>query len=300
MLYDLIVVGKGPAGLSAAIYAIRAGLSVLVIGRDAGALATADLIENYLGFPEPIHAAKLMADSEAQARRLGVEILTEEVTGLLFMENYGVHTTTQELEAKSLVIATGMPRKKATVPGLSEFEGLGVSYCATCDGFFYRGKKVAVIGNGDYAFKEARELKPFASHITLLTNDRPYEAIFSDEAFTVDLRKIAKVSGDEIKVRQIEMADGSVLEVDGVFVAEGTASALDLAQKLGLANDGKVVTVNNRDQETNLPGVFAAGDCTGGLLQIAVAVGDGARAGMAAANYVRKLSGDKEIKVLWH
>ncbi len=300
MLYDLIVVGKGPAGLSAAIYAIRAGLSVLVIGRDTGALATADLIENYLGFPEPIHAAKLMSDSEAQARRLGVEILTEEVTGLLFMENYGVHTTTQELEAKSLVIATGMPRKKATVPGLSEFEGRGVSYCATCDGFFYRGKKVAVIGNGDYAFKEARELKPFASHITLLTNDRPYEAIFSDEAFTIDLRKIAKVTGDEIKVRQIEMADGSVLEVDGVFVAEGTASALDLAQKLGLANDGKVITVNNRDQETNLPGVFAAGDCTGGLLQIAVAVGDGARAGMAAANYVRKLSGDKEIKVLWH
>jgi NADH dehydrogenase FAD-containing subunit len=130
MLYDLIVVGKGPAGLSAAIYAIRAGLSVLVIGRDAGALATADLIENYLGFPEPVHAAKLMADSEAQARRLGVEILTEEVTGLLFMENYGVQTTTRELEAKSLVIATGMPRKKATVPGLAEFEGRGVSYCA--------------------------------------------------------------------------------------------------------------------------------------------------------------------------
>ena len=301
MLYDLIVVGKGPAGLSAAIYAIRAGLSVLVIGRDAGALATADLIENYLGFPEPVHAAKLMADSEAQARRLGVEILTEEVTGLLFMENYGVQTTTRELEAKSLVIATGMPRKKATVPGLAEFEGRGVSYCATCDGFFYRGKKVAVIGNGDYAFKEASELKPFASRITLLTNDRPYEASLSDdEAITVDLRKIAAVSGDEIKVRRIEMADGSVLEVDGVFVAEGTASAVDLAQKLGLANDGKVITVNSRDQDTNLPGVFAAGDCTGGLLQIAVAVGDGARAGLAAANYVRQLSGEKEVKVQWH
>lgn len=300
MLYDLIVVGKGPAGLSAAVYAVRAGLSVLVIGRDAGALGTADLIENYLGFPEPIHAAKLLADSEAQATRLGVEILTEEVTGLLFLENYGVHTTTRELEAKSLVIATGLPRKKATVAGLADFEGRGVSYCATCDGFFYRGKKVAVIGNGDYAFKEACELKPFASQITLLTNDRPYEASQTDDAMTVDLRKIATISGDEIKVRRIEMADGSVLEVDGVFVAEGTASALDLAQKLGLENDGKVVTVNSRDQDTNLPGVFAAGDCTGGLLQIAVAVGDGARAGMAAANYVRQLEGGKEIKVQWH
>ncbi|NCC76921.1 MAG: thioredoxin reductase, partial [Clostridia bacterium] len=228
------------------------------------------------------------------------EILTEEVTGLLFMENYGVQTTTRELEAKSLVIATGMPRKKATVTGLAEFEGRGVSYCATCDGFFYRGKKVAVIGNGDYAFKEASELKPFASQITLLTNDRPYEASLADEKITVDLRKIAAVSGDEIKVRRVEMADGSILEVDGVFVAEGTASALDLAQKLGLANDGKVVTVNSRDQDTNLPGVFAAGDCTGGLLQIAVAVGDGARAGMAAANYVRQLKGEKEVKVQWH
>ncbi|MDD2533503.1 MAG: FAD-dependent oxidoreductase [Eubacteriales bacterium] len=299
-MYDLIVVGKGPAGLSAAIYAVRAGLSVLVIGRDAGSLGTADLIENYLGFVEPITGAKLLADSIAQATRLGVEILSEEVTGLAWMENYVVHTASQEFETKALVIASGMPRRKATVKGLNEFEGLGVSYCATCDGFFYRGKTVAVIGNGEYAFKEASELKPFATKITLFTNGRPYESDKTDEKISVDLRPIAAVSGDDIKVRSVELTDGTILAVDGIFVAEGTASAVDLALKLGLDNDGKVITVNSRNQDTNLPGVFAAGDCTGGLLQIAVAVGDGARAGMAAANYVREMGGEKSVTVQWH
>lgn len=299
-MHDLIVVGKGPAGLSAAIYAVRAGLSVLVIGRDAGALGSADLIENYLGFTDPISGKQLLADSIAQATRLGVEILSEEVTGLVWMENYIVHTANQEFTAKSLVIASGMPRRKATVKGLSEFEGRGVSYCATCDGFFYRGKTVAVIGNGEYAFKEASELKPFAAKITLLTNGRPYEADKEDEKISIDLRAITSVSGDEIKVRAVELADGTQLEVDGVFVAEGTASAVDLALKLGLDNDGKVILVNSRSQDTSLPGVFAAGDCTGGLLQIAVAVGDGARAGISAANYVRELGGEKAVNVQWH
>lgn len=299
-MYDLIVIGKGPAGLSAAVYAVRAGLKVLVIGRDAGALGNADLIENYLGFVEPIHASQLLADSIAQAQRLGVEIVTDEVTGIAWMENYVVHTSKTEFETKSLVIASGLPRRKSTVKGLSEFEGRGVSYCATCDGFFYRGKTVAVIGNGEYAYKEASELKPFASKIHLLTNGRPYEVERTDEKITIDLRPILGVSGDEVKVRSLEMGDGASLEVDGIFVAEGTASALDLALKLGLDNDGKVITVNSRNQDTNLPGVFAAGDCTGGLLQIAVAVGDGARAGIAAANYVRELSGEKEVKVQWH
>lgn len=297
-MYDLIVIGKGPAGLSAAIYAFRAGLSVLVIGRDAGALEKAEKIENYLGFVEPISGEQLLAQSIAQAGRIGVEIISDEVTGIAWMEQFVVHTTKAEFEAASLILATGLPRRKAAVPGLTEFEGRGVSYCATCDGFFYRGKTVAVIGNGEYAFKEASELKPFASQIHLLTNGRAYEGQKQDDKIQVDLRKIESVAGDDVKIRSLTFADGSTLAVDGVFVAEGTASALDLALKLGLDNDGKTITVN-RDQETNLPGIFAAGDCTGGLLQIAVAVGDGARAGMAAASFVRKARGEKEIKVQW-
>lgn len=299
-MHDLIIIGKGPAGLSAAIYAVRAGLSVLVIGRDAGSLGTADLIENYLGFVEPVSAKQLLADSIAQAQRLGVEVITAEVTGIAWMDQFSVQTAAMEYESKALVIASGLPRRKASVQGLSDFEGRGVSYCATCDGFFYRGKTVAVIGNGDYAFQEASELKPFASRIYLMTNGRSCETDRTDDQIHVDLRPIAGLSGDEIKVRSLLLGDGSRLDVDGVFVAEGTASALDLALKLGLDNDGKTITVQSRDQDTNIPGVFAAGDCTGGLLQIAVAVGDGARAGIAAANFVRQLNGDKEVKVQWH
>ena len=140
-MYDLIVVGKGPAGLSAAIYAVRAGLSVLVIGRDIGALDKAEKIENYFGFTDPVKGTDLIAQGRAQAERLGAEILDAEVTGISWLDNFQVHTAHQAYAGSSLVIATGLPRKKASVTGLSAFEGRGVSYCATCDGFFYRVKQ---------------------------------------------------------------------------------------------------------------------------------------------------------------
>lgn len=298
-MYDLIVIGKGPAGLTAAIYAVRAGLSVLVIGRDAGSLEKAEKIENYFGFAEPVSGGQLLAQGTAQASRLGVEIITEEVTGIAWLDNFAVHTNRAEYTASSIVLATGLPRRKATVRGLTDYEGRGVSYCATCDGFFYRGKTVAVIGNGDFAFKEASELKPFARQIFLLTNGRPYEGQHQDAQIQVDLRKISGVVGDEVKIHGLAFADEVTLALDGVFVAEGTASALDLALKLGLDNDGQTITVSP-NQETNLPGIYAAGDCTGGQLQIAVAVGEGAKAGIAATNYVRQLRGEKEVKLQWH
>ncbi len=295
--YDVIVVGQGPAGLSAAIYAVRSGLKVLVIGRDLGSLAKAEKIENYFGFIDPISGPDLLGQGLAQARRLGVDIVEAEVTGVVWMEQFEAATTQGSFTAASLVLALGMPRRKASVKGLSDYDGRGVSYCATCDGFFYRGKKVAVIGNGEYAFREASELKPFASEITILTNGRPFEAGQQDEAIKVNTQKVLNAVGDEEKIRSLVLEDGT-LEIDGVFVAEGTASALDLALKLGLDNDGKVILVDD-NQKTNLPGLFAAGDCTGGLLQIAVAVGEGAKAGMAAAGFVREQKGEKEQKVQW-
>lgn len=295
--FDLIVVGHGPAGVSAAIYAVRSGLSVLMIGRDKGSLEKADKIENYFGFVEPISGIELLTRGLDQARRLGVEILESEVTGISFIEQFEVDTTAGSFTAKSVILALGMPRRKAAVSGLSEFDGRGVSYCATCDGFFYRGKKVAVIGNGDFAFKEASELKPFAAEITLMTNGRPYEAAGQDPAIKVDLRKVLRAEGDEDKIRRLVLDDGT-LEIDGVFVAEGTASALDLALKLGIENDGKVILTDDH-QQTNLPGLYAAGDCTGGLLQVAIAVGEGAQAGMSAAGFVRKLTGGKQPTVQW-
>ncbi|MDW7659377.1 MAG: FAD-dependent oxidoreductase [Bacillota bacterium] len=287
-MYDVIIVGQGPAGVSAAIYAVRAGLSVLVVGRDSGALAKAEKIENYYGFIEPISGHELLQRGLDQAVRLGVTVKNEEVTAVRWIDQFSVETTAGEYQSLCVILATGMPRRKAVISGLSDYEGRGVSYCATCDGFFYRGKTVAVIGNGDYALKEAAELKPFAKTIYLMTNGRPFAAAGEDPAIQIRTEKIEKLEGDDEKVRRLVLDSGATLEIDGVFVAEGTASALDLALKLGLDNDGKRILVN-KSQETNLPGMYAAGDCTGGLLQVAVAVGEGAQAGVSAVGFVRQL-----------
>lgn len=297
-MHDLIIVGQGPAGISAAIYAVRAGLDVLLTGRDHGALEKADLVENYFGFPEPIRALDLLQRGLDQAERLGVKVIQAEVTGITWNNHFEVDSNQGTWQSDSVILASGMPRRKSSLAGLSSYEGKGVSYCAVCDGFFYRGKTVAVLGNGDYAFKEASELLPFTSSITILTNGRPFEATESNPAIKVRTDKILRLEGDDEKVRRLIFEGDAVLEIDGVFVAEGTASALDLAMKLGLDNDGKAILVNHL-QETNLPGLFAAGDCTGGLLQIAVAVGEGAQAGMSAAGFVRKMKGGKEPTVQW-
>lgn len=297
MNYDTIVIGYGPAGTTAAIYAVRAGLTVLLIGRDKGSLAKAEKIENYYGFIEPISGAELLENGLKQAARLGVTVVADEVTGVTVTEGFEVHTTNETYEGLSLVIASGMPRKKASVAGIAEYEGRGVSYCAVCDGFFYRNKVAAVIGSGDYAFHEASDLLPFAREIHLLTNGRPFTG-GQHEKILVDERRIASVTGDENKVNAVVFADGTTLTVDGVFVAEGTANALDLASKIGIEHDGKVILVDG-NQKTSLNGLFAAGDCTGGLLQVAVAVGEGAKAGMAAAAYVKEHRGETVKATQW-
>jgi thioredoxin reductase (NADPH) len=297
MIYDTIVIGYGPAGTTAAIYAVRAGLSVLLIGRDQGSLAKADRIENYYGFVEPISGADLLETGLAQARRLGVSVSTDEVTGVTITETFDVATARNHYEGRTLIIASGMPRKKAAVEGVADYEGRGVSYCAICDAFFYRGKIVAVIGSGDYAFHEASDLLPFASKIYILTNGRTYSG-GQNEKFVVDERKLAAVTGDEDKLRAVLFTDGESLPVDGAFIAEGTANALDLAGKIGIEHDGKAIIVN-ADQKTSLNGLFAAGDCTGGLMQISVAVGEGAKAGMAAARYVKEQRGEKVQATQW-
>jgi thioredoxin reductase (NADPH) len=287
---DIFIAGLGPAGVSAAVYAARAGLSVVLCGRDAGALAKAEKIENYYGFIDPISGPDLLHRGLDQAERLGVTIVRAEITGISWDSHFTVDTDRGPYLALAVILATGMPRRKAAVPGLADFEGRGVSYCATCDGFFYRGKTVAVIGNGEYALREAGELKPFAKEIVLLTNGRPFEAGTRDEQIRLITDKILRVEGDE-QVRRLVLSGEQTIPVDGVFVAEGTASALDLALKLGLANDGQAITVD-QDQATSLPGLFAAGDCTGGRLQIAVAVGEGAKAGLAAVEQVRLAKGE--------
>lgn len=295
---DLVVIGRGPAGLQAAIYAVRAGLHVTVVGRDPGALKTAEKIENYFGFEKAISGMALVEAGTKQAARLGVEIIDAEVTAAGWADNLYVRFGDTVLDTTAIIVATGMPRKKPAISGIEAFEGNGVSYCAVCDAFFFKSKTCAVIGDGLYAIQEARELMPFAGTIHLLSNGRPFNFDIPD-TIKLTTKKITKITADaDGRVAGVCFSDNTTLSLDGIFVAEGTASALDFAIKLGLETEGNAIKIQP-DGSTNLPGVFACGDCTGGLLQIAKAVGQGAEAGMSAAAYVKELRGEKHTGVQW-
>ncbi len=289
--FDVIVVGKGPAGISAALYALRANLSVLVVAKDEGALGKAHLIANYYGFAEPVSGAELERRGEEQAKNLGADFLSGEVLDLMFSEKFHVRVRTNEdavenFTAKSVIVAAGALRSKVSVPGIEAFEGKGVSYCAVCDGFFYRKKNVAVLGNGAYALSEAEELLPLAAKVSICTlGAEPSVKIPSE--FAVEWEKVVAVEGDG-HVERLRFESGREIPVDGIFVAQGTASAADLARKAGAAlESNKLIVDENR--MTTVPGLFAAGDCLGGVLQVAVAVGDGAKAGLGAVAYLRNL-----------
>ena len=292
---SILIVGGGPAGLSAAIYAARANVQTTVLYKDGGALEKTDKIENYFGFTDVISGPDLLARGRAQAARLGAQLVQTEVTGIEYAEKgFSVKTTAGAYAADAIILATGAPRATPPIAGVREFEGRGVSYCAICDAFFYRGKAVAVLGEGEYALEEARTLLPVAASVTLLTNGASAPANLPD-GLLVDTRKVAAVEGDgkvaavegDGKVARVSFADGEPIAVDGVFIAYGTAGSGDFARKLGAQVEGNKIQVS-ADLSTAVPGLFAAGDCTGGLLQVAKAVSDGAQAAMNAIKFVRQ------------
>lgn len=283
---SILIVGGGPAGLSAAIYAARANIQTTVLYKDGGALEKTDKIENYFGFVDVISGPDLLTRGRAQAERLGAQLIQTEVTGIEYAEKgFSVKTTAGAYAADVIILATGAPRATPPIAGVHEFEGRGVSYCAICDAFFYRGKAVTVLGEGEYALEEARTLLPVATSVTLLTNGAPAPANLP-EGLLVDTRKVAAVEGDD-KVTGVSFADGQPIAVDGVFIAYGTAGSGDFARKLGAQVEGNKIQVGT-DLSTAVPGLFAAGDCTGGLLQVAKAVSDGAQAAMNAIKFVRQ------------
>lgn len=283
---SILIVGGGPAGLSAAIYAARANVQTTVLYKDGGALEKTDKIENYFGFTDVISGPDLLTRGRAQAARLGAQLVQTEVTGIEYAEKgFSVKTTAGAYAADAIILATGAPRATPPIAGVREFEGRGVSYCAICDAFFYRGKAVAVLGEGEYALEEARTLLPVAASVTLLTNGASAPANLPD-GLLVDTRKVAAVEGDD-KVARVLFADGEPIAVDGVFIAYGTAGSGDFARKLGAQVEGNKIQVG-ADLSTAVPGLFAAGDCTGGLLQVAKAVSDGAQAAMNAIKFVRQ------------
>lgn len=283
--FDVIITGGGPAGVSAALYAVRAGFSVCILENDGGSLKKTEKTENYYGFPKAVSGAELYERGLSGARELGVKIIKTEVFSIGFSESgFGVDTDSGKYEGKTVIIAVGAKRKKPSIPNLKAYEGTGVSYCAVCDAFFYRGRDVAVLGNKEYAFHEAKELLGLASSVTILTNGEEIGAY--DERFKVNTKKIESLFGDEV-LEGIRFFDGTTLNLSGLFIAEGTAGGNELAKKAGIVMQNDNIVISEKG-ETNISGIFAAGDCTGGFKQIAKSVYEGMNAGLGAIEYLRR------------
>ena len=282
---NIVIIGSGPAGVSAALYAARAGVETTVLTKGPGALNRAELIQNYYGFAEPISGAELERRGIEGAKALGVQFVTTEAVGLTYTDKLTVETLAGDFPADAVILATGASRAAPHIPGLAGLEGHGVSYCATCDAFFYRGKDVAVLGSGEYALHEVQALLPVVKSVTLLTNGSPLTASFPPEV-TVCPEKVNAILGEE-RVSGVELSGGKTVTLSGVFVALGVAGSTALARKLGAEVDGNRILVD-KHMQTTLPGLYAAGDCTGGLLQVAKAVYEGALAGTEAAKALRK------------
>jgi thioredoxin reductase (NADPH) len=277
-MHDLIIIGGGPAGVSAALYALRAGLGVAVYRKDMGALARAERIDNFFGFSGS--GSALAESGVTQIKALGADIFEEEVLSVTLEDDFTVNGR----DSRAVVLATGASRSTPPIPGIAAYEGRGVSYCAVCDGFFHRGRDVAVLGSGAYALHEANELLPLAASVTLLTDGKPLTADVPRGINVVE-EPLAEITGDK-KLEAVKLKNGGLLNFTGLFVAVGVAGGTDLARKIGaVIKDNNVVT--DALMRTSVSGLWAAGDCTSGVKQVAKAVHEGMIAGMEAVKFIR-------------
>lgn len=282
-MYDTIVIGNGPAGISGAIYLKRFNYNVLVIGKDLGALEGDHYIDNYYGLKH-IKGSDLINSGIEQARDLGIDVLKDEVVAIEYGANgFVVKTINSSYETKTVFLTAGKPRTKLLIGSLKEYEGKGISYCAICDGFFFRNKKIGIVGNSYYMKNELEVLKKFSSDITVFTNGLDTDVL--DTKVVKD--KLVTFTGDENKLTGLDTLNAHY-DLDACFIAIGSANATSFAKHLGLQIDEKDnIVVNNF--MTNIPGIFAGGDIIGGLAQVSKAVCDGALASLEMKKYLSNL-----------
>ena len=267
-MIDTIVIGCGPAGVSAAIYLKRFNREVSVIGNDDTILNLAHKIDNYYGFSD-ISGKELFDLGIKQLKDLDINLIEEVVTSIEYFGHFIIKTTKNTYEAKRVILATGKARNKLKIKNAKEFEAKGLSYCATCDGFFYRNKKIGIIGSGSAMLHELDFLKNITKDITIFTDGEEFEL----EGFTVVKDKLVSFYGDEY-LEGVESVSAKY-PLDGMFVAIGDASTFDFIKHLGINTDEKNNIIVNDSYCTNIKNLYAIGDAIGGVLQIAKAVYDG-------------------------
>lgn len=309
--WDMVIVGAGAAGLTAAIYGGRARLSTLLLERLApgGQAALTEAIENYPGFPEGISGPDLVRRMEQQARRFGATLLSAEVVTVIpAPEAIVVRTGAGEQQGRTVIIASGASPRELGVKGEHEYRGRGVSYCATCDGAFFRGKRVAVVGGGDSAVEEALFLTGFADRVFLIHRREEFRAARSLQErasaspgleFVLD-NVVEEILGGEtvsgVRVRNVRSGDTRELEVQGVFIYIGLKPNTGfLPAQVKLDDEGYVVT--DEEMRTSVTGIYAAGDVRSkSLRQVATAVGDGAVAAASAQRHVARAGWARESR----
>jgi len=300
---EVIIIGGGPAGLTAGLYASRAGLKSLLVERRivGGQIVNATLVENYPGFPQGISGAELGSLMHQQAVKYGLEVVTSEVTGITSQESYSIGTTDGDFKAVAIIIAAGSEYRKLGIPGEERLVGHGVSYCATCDGFFFRNREVAVVGGGDTAITDALELTRHAKKVYVIHRRDQLRAgqVLQQRAFAQPKLEfiwstvVEEIMGEEsisgLKLRNVKTGESSILKVEGIFVAVGLVpNSQQFSNTVNLDNTGYIVT--DETMSTSAPGIFAAGDIRrNSSRQVASAVGDGVTAAMSACRYIQEV-----------
>lgn len=300
MSCDVAIIGCGPAGLQAAIHACGKKAKVLVFGRPEKSSLYKAHVANFCCFKEVIAGKDLLEAGRLQAQALEAKFVEEDIIDTKIDDNRFVLTTENEktFVSKALILSMGIARKKLRVKGEKDLVGRGVSYCVDCDANFFKGLDVAVIGNESAAASGALTLLGFANKVFLISRKLAVADVLRDRLHNSDVQIIGETWVSEIlgdtEVQGVLLTNGETLKVDGIFIELGAKGAMDLAANLGVMFDADTFSFieTNKKQETNIPGLYAAGDITGEPWQIAKAVGEGCVAGIEAARYAKRQADD--------